>query len=245
MNSRKLSALIISLLLMVGTASALTWLKANKRLGTPGIKATSIPETVVMNIALPEKVLDFASTNLETDPVVLHYLPEDTSYARRRYFSADGPPIEANIILMGTDRTSIHKAEYCLAGAGLTMDRKTNAVIAIDGPQPYEMSVAKWFVSRVDEAPNGQKVKTSGVYVFWFVTQGEMTPNYRLFQTMLAWDLLHTGVLKRWAYISYYAPCVPGEEEAAFERVKRLIAASVPEFQLPQPTAPHATVAKQ
>jgi Protein of unknown function (DUF3485) len=245
MNSRKLSALIISLALMAGTAGALIWLKDHKRLGPPGIKATPIPETLVMNIGLPATPSDFTSTNLEPDKVVLDYLPKDTSFARRRYFSADGPPIEANIILMGTDRTSIHKAEYCLTGAGLTMDRKTNTTITISGPQPYDLPVAKWFVSRVDDGPNGQKVKVSGVYVFWFVTDGEMTPNYRLFQVMLAWDLLHTGVLKRWAYVSYYVPCAPGEEEAAFERGKRLIAASVPEFQLPPRKARSSAVAHQ
>src|SRR5262245_23900681 len=129
MNSRKLSVLIIALLLMASTAGALTWLKANKRLGSPGIKAVPTPDSLVMNIALPEKVLDFTSTNLEPDKIVLDYLPKDTSFARRRYASADGLPIEANIILMGTDRTSIHKAEYCLTGSGLNLERKTNAVI--------------------------------------------------------------------------------------------------------------------
>jgi hypothetical protein len=48
--------------------------------------------------------------------------------------------------------------------------------------------------------------------------------------------LLTTGVLQRWAYISYFAVCEPGQEDAAFERVKKLIVASVPEFQLaPKP----------
>ena len=46
-------------------------------------------------------------------------------------------------------------------------------------------------------------------------------------------DLLTRGVLQRWAYISYFAVCVPGQEDATFDRMKSLIAASVPEFQLP------------
>ena len=49
----------------------------------------------------------------------------------------------------------------------------------------------------------------------------------------LARDLLRTGVLQRWAYISYFTVCAPGQEEATFARVEKLIAASVPEYQLP------------
>jgi hypothetical protein len=49
----------------------------------------------------------------------------------------------------------------------------------------------------------------------------------------LARDLLRTGVLQRWAYVSYFSFCAPGQEDAAFERMSKLIAASVPEYQLP------------
>ena len=53
----------------------------------------------------------------------------------------------------------------------------------------------------------------------------------------MARDLARTGVLQRWAYVSYMAFCSPGEEDATFERMKKMIAASVPEFQLmPKPT---------
>jgi hypothetical protein len=44
---------------------------------------------------------------------------------------------------------------------------------------------------------------------------------------------LRTGVLQRWAYLSYFAVCAPGQEDAAFERMKNLIVHSVPEYQLP------------
>jgi hypothetical protein len=38
--------------------------------------------------------------------------------------------------------------------------------------------------------------------------------------------------LDRWAYISFFSVCQPGQQDAAFERMKKLIAAAVPEFQL-------------
>jgi hypothetical protein len=41
------------------------------------------------------------------------------------------------------------------------------------------------------------------------------------------------GVLQRWAYISCFVQCLPGQEEWAFERVKRFMARGVPKFQIP------------
>jgi hypothetical protein len=48
----------------------------------------------------------------------------------------------------------------------------------------------------------------------------------------MARDLIKTGILQRWAYVSYCAFCLPGQEDATFERMKAFIAASAPEFQL-------------
>jgi hypothetical protein len=72
-----------------------------------------------------------------------------------------------------------------------------------------------------------------GLYVFWFVAHNEETTSHWQRVKWMTLDLLRTGVLQRWAYVSYFAVCAPGQEDAAFERMKNLIAASVPEFQLP------------
>ena len=39
----------------------------------------------------------------------------------------------ANVILMGTDRTSIHKADLCLPGQGWQIIQKETPVIEIQG----------------------------------------------------------------------------------------------------------------
>ena len=70
-----------------------------------------------------------------------------------------------------------------------------------------------------------------GLYVFWFVARNEETDSHWQRIWWLTRDLLTTGVLQRWAYVSYFTICLPGQEDAAFERMKKLIAASVPEFQ--------------
>ena len=51
-------------------------------------------------------------------------------------------------------------------------------------------------------------------------------------------DMLRTGVLQRWAYVSCFSICHPGQEEETYKRIKELISAAVPHFQL---TTGHAT----
>jgi hypothetical protein len=65
------------------------------------------------------------------------------------------------------------------------------------------------------------------------VADGEQTPSHYQFMRWLARDLLRKAVWQRWAYVSYFAACAPGQEEATFEKVKTLVAGSVPEFQFP------------
>jgi len=230
MNKQKWILLLATLALMATAGGMLFHSKANQKLGTPGIKAVPIPGSVVMQIDLPERVLDCLSTNVPQQAVVTNMLPPDTSYASRCYYDSNGFWITANIVMMGKDRSSIHKPEYCLPGQGFKIESQTNLNLSIAGPQPYQLTVARWIVSKP-----GTDMR--GIYVFWFVAENELTTDYRQRMWLLARDLLLRGVLQRWAYVSYFAVCQAGQEEAAFARVSELIARSVPEFQLPLPSA--------
>src|SRR5437773_62736 len=139
---------------MAAAAVLLVELRAHPRLGRPGIKAESIPGSVVMKIDLPEHVLDFNSTNLPESDVELGYFPKDTSYARRGYWKENSPGITATVLMMGGDRTSIHRPDYCLPGQGWNVDQKTIVTIPITGAG-YNLPVTKWIASRAIRAPDG------------------------------------------------------------------------------------------
>jgi hypothetical protein len=233
MKNQKWFTLVIALLLIAGTAYALTWLRTNQKLGTPGIRGTLIPNSIALKIDLPERVLDFTSTNLPEPEEVIAYLPADTSYASRIYFAPDGLMIQSSVILMGADRTSIHRPEYCLPGHGWNIDEKKVVELPIDDQPPYKLEAAKWNVSTTVQQPDGQKVNVGGIYVFWFVADNEETMNHDKMLEWLTLDLFRTHALQRWAYISYFAECRQGQEDATFDQMKSLIAASVPKFQLP------------
>lgn len=237
---------IISLALMSVAAGALQYLKTHQKLGVPGIKAAAIPGRVDMQIDLPARVLDFSSEIMPEASEVTNMLPKDTSFAQRIYKSDAGDFwAQGSIVMMGKDRTSIHKPEYCLPGHGLTILMKTNAVIPVAGQPGYDLPVSKWFLRRTGRTESGQVYENGGVYVFWFVADHELTCDHWRRIRWLAWDLLTKGVLQRWAYVSYYTECAPGREEAAYDRLSRLIAASVPEFQLPPQSAASRAIAGQ
>jgi hypothetical protein len=230
---QKIFLFAATLLLLAGTAGALTWLKAHQRLGAPGIKAAPLPGGTMMRVELPERVLEFTSTNMPEPEVVLGYLPKDTSYASRRYVAADGAWAMSTVILMGADRTSIHRPDYCLPGQGWQIRDKTEVKLNIAGAHPYELPVMKWIVSNAYTAPDGSKQNVSGIYVFWFATKDRATDSFPAMLKSMLVHQLTSGELQRWAYVSFFTVCRPGQEDATFARVKPLITAAVPEFQLP------------
>ena len=112
----------------------------------------------MMKINLPERVLDFTSTNVPEPKVVLGYLPPDTSYAERIYTAPDGFWVQNTVILMGADRTSIHKPDYCLPGQGWTIRDKVGGEHSGGRRRrAYQLPVAKWVISNSFQTPDGQK----------------------------------------------------------------------------------------
>ncbi|MEY3276685.1 MAG: hypothetical protein RL153_1953, partial [Verrucomicrobiota bacterium] len=78
---------------------------------------------------------------------------------------------------------------------------------------------------------DGRVAERSGIYVFWFVADGQLTNSHLERQGWLIRDLLLRQVLQRWAYVAYFADCNPGEEEATYQAIVELVQASVADFQ--------------
>jgi hypothetical protein len=232
-SAKKIILFALTLAVIGGTAYAVAQIKTNRRLGQPGVKATPVPGSTTMHISFPEKIAGFTSSNMPTAQAVLDYLPKDTSFAQRLYTAPDGLEVMANMVLMGDDRTSIHRPDYCLPGQGWQIVGQTPEKIPVAGTPPYALPVQKWTVHNTLTTAEGQKVAVSGLYVFWFVAENNETDDYTAIQKSILYHLLRHGVLERWTYVSYFVLCPPGQEDAVFARVKNLIAASVPDFQRP------------
>lgn len=208
------------------------------RLGKPGLRVVDVPlpgedgKPVTTNsISLPETALDFRSAPQAVTKMELDWLPRDTTFGRRLYTAPDGFQSQVTGVLMGTDRTSIHKPEFCLPSQGFRILHGDRTEIIIDRPHRYALPVMRLDAVREVRQNNGEVVRHGAVYVYWFVSENRLSNDHIQRMSWLALDLVRTGELQRWAYIGCLAACHPGQEEATYRRLERLIQAIVPEFQ--------------
>ncbi len=246
MNRKQWMMAACALVLVGGAAVLLIHLKATQRLGEPGVKTHAIPGRINRIVELPEKVLDYQSQAIDVDPVATNALPPDTSFGQRTYSAPNRFPVAVNVVLMGTDRTSIHKPQFCLTGAGWHIDQTERTTIPMDRPSRYALPVTKLTVTR-QELNERQPVTWRGIYVYWYVTDKALSGDPSGLQRMWwsARDLLTTGVLQRWAYVTCFVVCPPGQEATAYEQLQQFMAAAVPEFQLTPAPPSGAAVARK
>ena len=239
MNKKSKVAFSLALIVMAAAAVLLTRLQAMQRLGVPGVKI--VEQTVKREdgevagtnaVALPEAVLNMESHELPVAKVVYDLLPKDTVFGQRVYRAPDGFWTQVSAVLMGSDRTSIHKPEYCLPGQGFRVQKVEFDTVEIREPHSYQLPVAKLTVLRETQAADGRKVSESALYVYWFVADEQLTSKHAQRMLWMAKDLISRGILQRWAYISCFTACPPGHEDQTYSRMREWIAAAVPKFQL-------------
>ena len=239
MNRTVIQIVIGFVVLIALTAAVLVRVRANYVLGQPGVKLVNQPiyneETnIVSDISayLPETIGEFHSDRLEpVSTLEQMMLPPDTVYGRRVYTTPDNFRSMVSIVVMGTDRTSIHKPQYCLTGQGEQIISSEVINIPITAPHRYDLKVMKLTTKSQRNVGQGRIVPVSGVFLYWFVADGHLTPHHGERMWLMGRDLLTKGLLQRWAYVAYYSICPPGQEEQMLERMKQFIAASVPQFQ--------------
>ena len=224
----------LALACMLVTAGLLTQSKAHQKLGLPGVK-----------MDLPRHVLQYLGAPTLVNPEEVGGLPPDTSLARTLYTTVEAGKtnsLQLTIVLMGSDRTSIHKPQFCLVGQGWRIDQTDATSIPILQPHPYALPMMRLTATKLFQTAGGRVQALRAIYAYWFVADHQLTQDHGQRMWWMAKQLILTGVLQRWAYVSCFAVCLPGEEDATFERMSRFLAAAVPEFQLT--TGPLRTAAR-
>ncbi len=237
MNRKTLFAALVGLALIGATAGLLQQVKSHRHLGAPGVKTRPLAgakSPLNLEVLLPDKVPGWTAEAVPQAQIVLDDLPKDTSFGLRRYSQPDGFWSMVNVVLMGTDRTSIHKPEICMNAQGWQNDAAATReeIVPIPKPIAYELPVMRMVGTMNTVDKEGQPVAVRGIYVYWFIDADRFTARHSARMWWMARDVVLTGVLDRWAYVSFFSVCAPGKEAAAFARMKELIAATVPQFQL-------------
>jgi exosortase len=229
---------------------------SRQKLGEPGVRIEAQPMYSIESVTstnqpkivresrvyLPPQVLDFRSQLMPVPAITVAALPADTLYGHRIYAQSNGLALDTQVVLMGADRSSIHKPQYCLNGGGYEIVTEEHTTVPVTRPHSYDLPVMKLKIRR--EVREGDAIRyEAGVFVYWFVADGELTAQHQQRMWWMARDMLKTGVLQRWAYVICWAPCLPGAEDATFEQMKEFIAEAVPEIHTHAPAPPGARAA--
>lgn len=241
MSRKTVIAFCLFALMVSTTAAVLFRAKSNYVLGKPGVTLANVPIYMAnekftniaseVSVPLPEHVLNYRSEPLYISKVEVDMLPPDTVYGRRLYRAPDGHQFMISVVVMGTDRTSIHKPQYCLIGQGETIIGGELISVPIQKPHRYDLPVMKLTTASERRTPEGRTVQLRGLFLYWFVADGQITASHGERMWLMGKDLLTKGLLQRWAYVAYWGVCWPGQEDALLARMKEFIAASAPEFQ--------------
>ncbi|HZV33219.1 MAG TPA: exosortase-associated EpsI family protein [Verrucomicrobiae bacterium] len=226
--------LIVALLMIAGAAWEIKGMSRHQTLTKPGIITSPIANSQRLEIYLPVHVLDYQSKAIPMEQAVLDKLPQDTSFGTRIYARSQDDFLLMNVVLMGTDRTSIHKPQICLPGQGWNIDNGHSSyeTVRIEKPHPYDLQVNKLVCSRDVRTEGGNSAKQSCVFVYWFIADNDLAAGHWSLMRKMATHLLWTGELERWAYVYCMGVCPPGGEDETYARIKKFITAAVPQFQL-------------
>jgi len=247
MNPRIAISTIAALVFVAAAAGSLRWLKERVRMGEPGVRIVGLPLlteggrlATSNSVSLPANLPGYRSQLDAIPELELSFLPPDTTFGRRSYHGGESlPPVMASVVLMGADRTSIHRPEYCMTGIGWQILSQTVRSIEVPGWAPGSLEVQRFDMTRSVERDDGRRVTINGVYVFWFVADGIRTASHSTRQWQMVRDILSKGRSPRWAYISFFSLSEPGAEDITFERMSRLIGAAVPSIEREPQTTGH------
>jgi hypothetical protein len=226
---------VVALGMMAATAGWLKELQGRRLLGAPGVRVGRVPIynevsnlVSAQSVVLPTEVPGFSSRPRPITTEEVDGLPRDTTFGRRFYWMPGSDfGVQLNVVLMGTDHTSIHQPQYCLYAQAWTVTNTERINLSMDRPFA-DIPAIKLTASR--QLQNGHMIEC--MYVYWFVSGDKITAEegsrlWSMWKTML-----QKGKMERWAYISYFVTCLPGGEQATFERLEKFIRASAPQFQL-------------
>jgi hypothetical protein len=243
MNKQEIRVAVVVLALIALAAAAIDF--AKPRLGKPGLAMEKVAITnevgeVVRDqrVRLPERVPGFHSADAPITQMEARTLPADTSYGRKLYWDNSGFITQMSAVMMKTDRTSIHRPQVCITGQGWKIAKTEVIDIPVPLPAAYNLKATCMTSSKIVRDPKtGKETLRACVYVYWFVSEHRMAPDHSEALWFISRDLITSGTLYPWAYVSCFVPCAPGEEGIAIARVKRLVAETAPEFQLFPETA--------
>ncbi len=155
MNKSKWLVLAAALAMMAVTGDYLAKVRERTHWGAPGVKVGPGPLLTILWVAwwrskacfCPRRFWGCKGADLPVTQAELEALPKDTTFGRKLY-RMDNLSVVISVVLMGSDRTSIHDPHYCLEAADWHIEKTERVVLPMDRPYPYNLQALKLTSSR-------------------------------------------------------------------------------------------------
>jgi len=131
-------------------------------------------------------------------PIEKAELPADTEFAKYEYSRLGGGRLQANIVLSGRERSSIHRPQRCLVAQGYEVLRSSTETIALGEGDVKVMLLETMRHVRRAGAPSEDRPAR---LAYWFVGGRRSTPFHLVRMFWTGWDRLFHGTACRWAYV--------------------------------------------
>lgn len=161
---------------------------------------------VIMN--LPTQVGTFSGQDQDISESERVILPKDTEFARKVYKNFGGEQINAQIVLAGGEKRSIHRPEICLPAQGWNI--KTGQAVPIKLDDGRVLDVMKLDISKPVEIQPGVRKELTTIFLYWFIGKNMTTPYHWLRLGHANWDRVVHNINHRWAYVIVSAPVLDG-----------------------------------
>jgi len=161
-----------------------------------------------VNMTLPSRVNGFSGKDAVASEGEKYVLPKDTEIVKKIYSDSFGDPVNAQVVLAGAEKRSIHRPELCLPAQGWSIDRRETIPVRLaDG---RSITVMADHISRPVEISPGVMKTLPSLYCYWFVGNGVSTSSHLHRLLLTSWDRVIHHKNHRWAYIAVSAPVLQG-----------------------------------
>ena len=176
-----------------------------------GFKLTSSVNSVTESgvfMALPSRVNGFSGRDELASEGEKYVLPKDTEIVKKTYVNQMGETVNAQVVLAGAEKRSIHRPELCLPAQGWSIDRRETLPVKLSNGR--SIKVMADHISRPVEISPGVTKTLSSIYCYWFVGNGVTTTSHLHRLLLTSWDRVVHHKNHRWAYIAVSAPVLQG-----------------------------------
>jgi EpsI family protein len=206
MTSAKSPLVRIAVVILLGvmTASALRLTSS----------VNSVTEGGVI-MELPARIGQFSGRDQAVSEGEKYVLPKDTEIVKKTYTDPEGDVLNAQIVLAGAEKRSIHRPELCLPAQGWSINRRQTIPVTLANGR--SITVMADFISRPVEVQPGVTRTLESIYCYWFVGNQVTTSSHAMRLLLTSWDRIIHRKNHRWAYIAVSAPILEGFKQGGLD----------------------------